>query len=104
MTSTIFWGIFFIGFVFGYLLYYSVRHTANFNVELLITAITAVGGATVVALLSHVEGWIGPYGIGLAAGFFFYLLLSLLFIATGLFEKLSGVKILSQTLLGSPRE
>ncbi len=104
MTTVTFWGIFSIGFVFGYLLYYSVRHTKEFNIDLLVTAIGAVGGATVIALLSHVDGWIGPYGLGLLAGFLFYLALSLLFIATGWFEKASGVKILSQTLLGSPRE
>ena len=104
MGTSIFWGIFSIGFVFGYLLYYAVRHTREFNIDLLSVAIGAVGGATVIGLLSHTEGWIGPYGLGLLAGFFFYLVLCLIFIATGWFAKLSNIGILSRTLLGAPRE
>jgi len=104
MHATTFWGIFFIGFVFGYLLYYSVRHTKEFSIELLSVAIGAVGGATVIGLLGNVEGWLGPYGIGLGAGFLFYLILSLIFLATGWFNKVDEVKILSHTLLGSPKE
>lgn len=104
MERTIFWGIFSIGFVFGYLLYYAVRHTKEFNIELLSVAIGAVGGATVIGLLGEYEGWISPYGLGLAAGFFFYLVLSIILIATGLADRFPGVRVLSQTLLGSPRE
>jgi len=104
MTTTVFWGIFAIGFVFGYLLYYSVRHTPNFNPDLLVTAIGAVGGATIIALLGNQEGWIGPYGLGLGAGFLFYLLLCIVLITTGLFEKFSNVNLLSRMLLGRPTE
>jgi len=104
MTTTQFWGIFLVGFVFGYLLYYSVRHTKEFNIELLSSAIGAVGGAVVIQLLGQYEGWIGPYGLGLGAGFVFYLILSLILIATGWFQKVSEVRILSQTLLGVPKE
>ncbi len=104
MVTTVFWGIFAIGFVFGYLLYYSVRHTPGFTPDLLVTAIGAVGGATVVGLLGDVEGWLGPYGLGLGAGFLFYLILSAILIATGLFEKFSGVNILSKSLLGQPMD
>lgn len=104
MTSTVFWGIFAIGFVFGYLLYYAVRHTKEFSIEMLSVAIGAVGSATVIGLLGEHEGWIGPYGLGLLSGFMFYLLLSIIFIATGLFEKFANVGILSKALLGAPRE
>jgi hypothetical protein len=104
MPASTFWGIFFIGFVFGYLLYYAVRHTREFSIDLLSVAIGAVGGAIVIGLLGRVEGWLGPYGIGLGSGFLFYLILSLFFIGTGWFEKVSNVKILSHTILGSPRE
>jgi hypothetical protein len=38
------------------------------------------------------------------AGFISYLVLSIILIATGLFEKLDTVGILSKTLLGAPRE
>ncbi len=104
MSSTVFWGIFAVGFVFGYLLYYSVRHTKEFSIELLGAAIGAVGGATVIGLLGKYPDWIGPYGLGLLAGFIFYFILSIIFIATGIFEKFSNVGILSKTLLGAPRE
>ncbi len=104
MVTTTFWGIFAIGFVFGYLLYYAVRHTSEFSIELLSVAIGAVGGATIIGWLGGEEGWLGPYGIGLGSGFMFYLILSLIFIATGTFEKLDKWKILSHTLLGSPKE
>lgn len=104
MTTTVFWGIFAIGFVFGYLLYYAVRHTKEFSIDMLSVAIGAVGGATVIGLLSHVNDWIGPYGLGLLAGFMFYFILSMIFIATGIFDKFANVGILSKTLLGAPRE
>lgn len=104
MTSTVFWGIFAIGFVFGYLLYYAVRHTREFSIEMLSVAIGAVGSATVVGFLGRYDDWIGPYGLGLLAGFMFYFLLSIVFIATGIFEKFASVGILSRTLLGTPRE
>lgn len=104
MTATVFWGIFAIGFVFGYLLYYSVRHTPGFTPDLLVTAIGAVAGGTVIGFLGHETGWLGPYGLGLGAGFLFYLVLSIIFIATGLFEKFANVGILSQALIGKPME
>jgi predicted exporter len=67
-----------VGFVFGYLLHYAVKHTSHFTIEMLSVAIGAVGGATVIGLLIEYEGWIGPYGIGLATGFIAYMVLSLL--------------------------
>jgi hypothetical protein len=103
MSATVFWGIFAVGFVFGYLLYYAVRHTKEFNADMLVVAIGAVGGAVVIGLVGRHDDWIGPYGIGLAAGFMFYFILSIILIATGLFEKFSSVGILSKTLLGAPR-
>ena len=45
MSNLVFWGIFATGFIFGYLLYYAVRHTREFNVEMLSVAIGALGGA-----------------------------------------------------------
>ena len=60
--------------------------------------------ATVIGLLGNYQDWIAPYGLGLLAGFLFYLVLSIILIATGLFEKLANVGILSKTLLGAPRE
>lgn len=104
MLSATFWGIFFIGFVFGYLLYYAVRHTKEFSIELLSVAIGAIGGATVIGFLGNEPHWLGPYGIGLGSGFLFYLFLCLLFLATGWFDKVDPIRILSRTIIGSPKE
>ena len=104
MTDLVFGGIFGIGFVFGYLLYYAVRHTKEFSIEMLSVAIGAVSSATIIGFLGNYQDWIAPYGLGLLAGFIFYLVLSIILIATGLFEKLDNVGVLSKTLLGAPRE
>jgi hypothetical protein len=95
MTGLVFWGIFGIGFVFGYLLYYAVRHTKEFSIEMF---------ATIIGFLGNYQDWIAPYGLGLLTGFIFYLVLSIILIATGLFEKLDKVGMLSKALLGAPRD
>lgn len=100
------WGVFAIGFVFGYLLLYAVRHTKEFSIEMLSTAIGAVGGATVIAWLGKFDNWIGPYGIGLAAGFVVYFVLSLILGGLEAYDE-ANHKIryfLSTTLLGAPKE
>ena len=104
MTGLVFGGIFGIGFVFGYLLYYAVRHTKEFSIEMLSVAIGAVSSATIIGFLGNYQDWIAPYGLGLLAGFIFYLVLSIILIATGLFEKLDNVRILAKALLGAPRD
>ena len=104
MSATVFWGIFTVGFIFGYLLFYAVRHTSSFSVDMLGVAIGAIGGATIIGFLGNHADWIGPYGLGLGAGFMFYFILSIILIATGAFEKLSNVGILAKSLLGTPRE
>lgn len=95
-----------MGFVFGYLLYYAVRHTSEFNIDLLSSAIGAVGGGVVIALFGETKGWIGPYGIGLACGFLVYFVLCLILIFSGKFQVVAGNKVMifSQTVLGSPRQ
>jgi len=106
MKSTVFAGIFSVGFVFGYLLYYAVRHTKEFNLDLLSSAIGTVGGGVVIGLLGRTEGWIGPYGLGLGSGFLFYLVLSLILILRAKSDAVgtSPVMRLSETLLGAPKE
>jgi O-antigen/teichoic acid export membrane protein len=106
VSTVTFSGIFAFGFVFGFLLYYSVRHTKEFNIDTLSSALGAVGGAAVVALLGKIDDWIGPYGLGLGCGFLFYLVLALLFALTGKFQAVADDKtrILSQTLVGAPRQ
>jgi hypothetical protein len=63
-----------------------------------------VGSATVIGLVGNYQDWIGPYGLGLLAGFIFYFVLSLILIATGLFSKFANVGVLSKTLIGAPRD
>lgn len=107
MHVTTSWGIFSMGFVFGYLLYYTVKHTKEFSIELLSSAIGAVGGGAVVALFGKTEGWIGPYGFGLLCGFLFYLVLALILYLAGKgggIPLMQNVLYLSKTLLGSPRQ
>jgi O-antigen/teichoic acid export membrane protein len=99
-------GIFFMGFVFGYLLYYAVRHSKEFNIDLLSSAIGAVGGGAVIGLFEKNEHWIGPYGIGIGCGFLFYLILALILIGTGDFKPIADNKVMlvAKTLLGTPRQ
>jgi hypothetical protein len=104
MSNLVFWGIFSIGFVFGFLLYYAVRHTREFNVEMLSVAIGALGGATVIGFLGNYQDWIAPYGLGLISGFAFYFILSIILVATGVFDKFGDVGILSKTSSGLPKE
>ncbi len=94
-----------IGFVFGYLLYYAVRHTEKFDVTLLSAAFGAVGSEAVIAWLSPgVEHWLGAYGIGLFAGFMFYLGLTLYLLGKGKFEKPASIGLLFKTLIGTNPE
>jgi hypothetical protein len=86
------------------LLYYAVRHTKEFSIEMLSVAIGAVSSATIIGFLGNYQDWIAPYGLGLLTGFIFYLVLSIILIATGLFEKLDKVGMLSKALLGAPRD
>jgi len=103
MSSAIFWGIFSFGFVFGYLLYYAATHTEKFNVDLLSSAIAAVGGGALVQYAQHEPGWIGPYGLGIGAGFVFYLILALI-LSRGPQTASGGLPLLRKTLLGAPNE
>ncbi len=72
-------GIFGIGFVFGFLLFYTVRHTPNLNTDSLVAAIGAIGGATLLGMVDKYPHWIGPYGTGLLAGFIIYFVLAIYF-------------------------
>lgn len=112
MSNTTFAGILFVGFIFGYLLFYAVRNTKEFNITFLATAFGAVGGGPVIAFFGEIKNWVGPYGIGVGVGFFGYAILSL--ILTGLGKpKVVGERIelekawverLSMLLLGFPRK
>jgi hypothetical protein len=78
MNTMTFLGIFSMGAVFGFLLFYAVKHTPGFGIDSLASAFGAVGGGVVVGLFGKTEGWIGPYGLGLLAGFLFYFFMALI--------------------------
>lgn len=94
MESTVFWGIFSFGFVIGYLLYYVARRTATVNAEFLTTVISAIAGATILAFFSDTPAFIGPYGLGLGAGFATYFIISLIFWRFNAFDRASEIGIL----------
>ena len=98
------WGVASIGFVFGYLLFYSVRHTPEFNIQLLSVAIGAVGGGTVIGLVGKVDGWIGPYGVGLLAGFVVYGVVALIFARLAKGTETDGKKTARRALIGGPEK
>lgn len=102
MTTLEWIGIFSVGFVFGYLLYYAVRHTEKFNIDLLSGAIGAVGGGVLIAKFDAMPGWIGPYGLGLGVVFIVYLALALFLANDKALSTAAGTaaKFLAQTLLG----
>ena len=106
MSTLLCWGIGSMGFVFGYMLAYSVKHTKEFSIDSLSGAIGAVGGGVVIKLFSGAGEWLGPYGVGLGVGFVVYMALSLLLMLV--FKVNDATKgraiLVSQALLGKPRE
>jgi hypothetical protein len=75
------WGAGLFGAVLGWFVYFVNRHRRE-DVKLTDVAalLGAVGGAAVLALFPAGTDLFGAYGIGLAAGFFGYFLLLLLFV------------------------
>src|SRR6476661_2757184 len=63
------------GLVLGWYLYYINRYrSGEVQTSDLVSVISALGGGTVVALFPARTDMFGAYGIGLAVGFFGYLL------------------------------
>jgi hypothetical protein len=91
-----------IGFVFGYVLYYAVRQTKDFNVGLLATTFSAIlGEATLGWTFKNLDA-VAAYGAGLALGFVFYLGLACILVLAGGPNPPPTTLFLSKTLLGSP--
>lgn len=67
------WGAGAFGFLLGWYVYYINRYRKG-DVQLsdLVTLVGVLGGAAVTALFQAGSALFGAYGIGLAAGFFFY--------------------------------
>jgi uncharacterized membrane protein YeaQ/YmgE (transglycosylase-associated protein family) len=76
MGSVSLWGAFAFGLVIGWVTYRTLRRTKQSGLSDIATVIGAVGGATVTGLFQKGTDSFGFYGIGLAVGFFFYLIVS----------------------------
>jgi len=74
-------GAFWFGVVIGFITYRTLKHKKDSGLSDIATVIGAVGGGAVLALFPMEGGRFDIYAIGLATGFFFYLVLSLVIIA-----------------------
>lgn len=74
-------GAFAFGTVIGWITYRTLRRSKQSGLSDIATVIGAVGGATVTGLFPKETDVFGLYGIGLAIGFFLYLIVSLLIAA-----------------------
>jgi NhaP-type Na+/H+ or K+/H+ antiporter len=95
MTSGAFW----FGVVVGYLTYRTIKHTQKTGIADIAAIIAAIGGGVVVGLFPIANGRFDYYAIGLAAGFFIYLVLSLYLGLTrspGKADQLLGDKVKKQ--------
>jgi hypothetical protein len=70
-------GSFWFGAVIGFLVYRTLKHSANAAAKDIATVVGAVGGGVVVKLFPAGSERFDSYAIGLAAGVFLYLYLSL---------------------------
>jgi uncharacterized membrane protein YeaQ/YmgE (transglycosylase-associated protein family) len=71
------WGALCFGLVIGWVTYRTLRRSKTNGVSDIATIIGAVGGAAVTKLFPSSTDLFGTYCIGLAIGFFAYLVLSL---------------------------
>lgn len=69
------WGAFCFGAVVGWVTYYTMRFSQSHVLSDIAVVIGAVGGAAVLALFPAQTPLFGAYGIGLALGFFVYVLI-----------------------------
>ena len=72
------WGAFAFGLVVGWITYRTLRRTETKGISDIAAVIGAVGGGLVTKLFPAGESAFGAYGIGLAVGFFVYLVVSVL--------------------------
>ena len=74
-------GAFSFGLVVGWYVYYINRYRkGDLQLADLVTVIAAIGGGAILALFPTESDLFGAYGLGLAAGFFSYLLVLVLLV------------------------
>jgi hypothetical protein len=89
-------GAFLFGLVIGWVTYRTLRRTSTSGLSDIATVIGAVGGAAVTTLFPTADGLFGNYCIGLAIGFFAYLVT-----ATILASRTAGLSTVNEWL-GEP--
>ena len=70
------WGALCFGVVVGWVTYRTLRRTKTNGLSDISSVIGAVGGAAVLSLFPAENGAFGAYSIGLAVGFFAYLIVA----------------------------
>jgi hypothetical protein len=70
------WGALCFGLVVGWITYRTVRRTKTTGLSDIATVVGAVGGAAVLSLFPAETNAFGAYSIGLAIGFFAYLIVA----------------------------
>jgi uncharacterized membrane protein YeaQ/YmgE (transglycosylase-associated protein family) len=70
------WGALCFGLVVGWITYRTMRRTQTSGLSDIATVIGAVGGAAVLSLFPAKSDGFGTYSIGLAIGFFAYLIVA----------------------------
>jgi hypothetical protein len=73
-----YWGAFSFGLVIGFVTYRTLRHKDVHKISDIAAVIAAVGGGAVLALFPASSNLFDGYAFGLATGFFFYLIASLI--------------------------
>jgi hypothetical protein len=76
------WGAGCFGLVIGWVTYRTLRRAGTSSITDITTVIGALGGGAVLALFPAKSEAFGAYAIGLAIGFFFYLLTAVLLART----------------------
>jgi len=76
-------GAFFFGLVVGWFTYFVNRHrTEEVKLADVAALVAAIGGGAILALFPAGTDLFGAYGLGLAVGFFAYLLVLVILVAT----------------------
>ena len=80
-STTQLWGAFGFGAVIGWYVYYINRYRkSDVQISDLVTLIGVIGGTAILNLFPQGSDLFGAYGIGLAAGFFVYFAMLMIFV------------------------
>jgi hypothetical protein len=97
-VSTFHVGAVCFGVVIGWIVYRTLRRTDVVAISDIATVIGAVGGGAVLAIFDDRDSF-GWYAIGLAAGFFSYLIISLLISSTETARWMGGAEVTERVIV-----